>query len=140
MLTETLPGRGGDNNFIAPGVDQTTGTANTTSTKPWTYWGTVVSTITEPFVYSADFGKLRQIGISYDIPSTILKNTSFQGATISFVVRNVALLWGDVPNIDPESNYNIGVDAGSGRFVGQGLELWGLPSTRSYELNFNFNF
>ncbi|HYV90466.1 MAG TPA: SusC/RagA family TonB-linked outer membrane protein [Chitinophagales bacterium] len=132
LTTETLQGRGGDNNFIAPGVDETTGQANSTSVKPWDYWGTVVSTITEPFVYSANFGKLRQVGISYFLPSTIIKGTTFQGATISVVVRNVALLWSDVPNIDPETNFN--------NSNAQGLEQWGVPTTRSYELNLNFSF
>ena len=103
---------------------------------------------TEPWVYSADFGKLRQIGISYDIPATLLKHTTFQGATIAFQVQNVGILWKSAPNIDPESSYTNGglqgysiANGTQGFAVGaQGLELWSLPQARSYQIDIDFKF
>jgi hypothetical protein len=51
---------------------------------------------------------------------------------ISLVGRNLAIIKKHTPNIDPESNYN--------NSIAQGLELAGVPPTRTYGINLNVKF
>jgi hypothetical protein len=63
----------------------------------------------------------------------MLDKTPFQSVSISFVGRNLAILFKDIDNVDPESNYSANAGA-------QGLEYFGFPSTRSYGFNLNLTF
>ena len=63
----------------------------------------------------------------------MMAKTPFQGISISFVARNLAVLWKNIPNIDPESTYSFNGGA-------QGLEYFALPATRSFGFNLNASF
>ncbi len=88
--------------------------------------------ISEEFIDDASFAKLREIVVSYKMPSSLLDNLPFAGATVSFAARNLLTLWQKTDNIDPESTYTTG--------NGQGLEMFGVPVTRTYGLNLNVQF
>lgn len=102
---------------------------NTTPTFPQTYYGRVGGQIAEEFIYDASFIKLREVELTYRLPERWLGRTPIRMATVSLVGRNLLLLYSKVPNVDPESNYN-NTDA-------QGLELAGVPHTRSIGFNVN---
>jgi TonB-linked SusC/RagA family outer membrane protein len=128
----TLPGREGG--LQVSGVT-TGGTAQT-----WTIPAANIdnyyqnySNITRNNVYDASFGRLRQLSLGYTFTSEMLKKTPFESASLSFVARNLALLWSNVPNIDPESSYSNNASA-------QGLEFFAMPQTRSFGVNLNVNF
>jgi TonB-linked SusC/RagA family outer membrane protein len=89
--------------------------------------------ITEYFVYKASFAKLRQLSIGYNFPSSLLAGTPIKTASLSFVGRNLLLLWSDIPNVDPESGYT----ASSGS---QGLEYFALPPVRNFGFNLSVSF
>lgn len=91
-----------------------------------------LTTITDQFVYSSDFAKLRQFTLGYSLPRTFLAKTPIQSASLSLVARNLLILYNQVPNVDPESTYNSG--------NGQGLEMFGVPPARSYGLNLMVKF
>ena len=100
------------------------------------YWNNVggeATAISEMFLYDADFIKLRQLTLGYSFPRTLLSKTPFQALSISFVGRNLAILYKDIENVDPESNYSANAGA-------QGLEYFGFPSTRTYGFNVNVTF
>jgi TonB-linked SusC/RagA family outer membrane protein len=97
-----------------------------------TYYSTIWSTMTDDFVTSANFIKLRSVTMGYSLPSTMLAKTPFQSANISFVARNLFFLMNKARNIDPEASYNSG--------NAQGLENFGLPTVRSYGLNLAVKF
>lgn len=124
---ETLPGREGG--IVAVGIDEASGNPNTTNVAAQSYYQTVGLNITEDFIYKSDFIKLRQVILSYSLPSKLFAKTPFKGASLSLVGRNLAILKKYTPNIDPESTYNSG--------NGQGLEWFGVPQVRSYGLNLN---
>lgn len=88
--------------------------------------------IEEAYVYDASFVKLREVKLSYTLPSSLIKHIGFAGASVSLVGRNLLILHKNVPNIDPETAFNNG--------NAQGLEDLGLPTTRSYGFNINFKF
>ena len=90
--------------------------------------------IPEYFIYKAHFGKLREISLGYQIPSSLLSNLFIESAKFSIVGRNLAILWsGDIPNVDPESGYTASNKA-------QGLEFFAVPTTRSIGFNLNVTF
>jgi TonB-linked SusC/RagA family outer membrane protein len=97
-----------------------------------TYYSTIWATLTDEFVTSADFIKLRSITMGYSLPSSMLTKTPFQSVNISVVARNLFLLYNSAKNIDPEASYNSG--------NAQGLENFGLPTVRSYGLNLSVRF
>ncbi|WP_343672004.1 SusC/RagA family TonB-linked outer membrane protein [Chitinophaga sp.] len=127
----TLQGR--DGGYVGKGVTED-GSVNTTSVDAQTYWTNLASSnnIAEEFVYDASFIKLRQLSIGYSIPATVLGDHFFKGIDVSLVTRNLATLLKHTPNIDPESAYN--------NTNGQGLELNGMPPTRSFGVNVNAKF
>ena len=113
------------------GVDQN-GEPYSATVDAQTYFRGVAFAITDEYVYDAGFIKLRQLSFGYSLPQRLLSTTPFQSANISFTARNLFLIFSQIENVDPESNYNT--------TNGQGLENWGVPPTRSYGLNLLVRF
>ncbi len=88
--------------------------------------------ITEEFIQDADFLKLREVVLNYDLPRKMIDKLPIEGIGISLSGRNLALLWSKTDNIDPESTYSSG--------NGQGLEMFGVPRTRSFNASLNVRF
>ncbi len=128
----TLEGR--ENGLSVSGIDAATGQSFTTTVQPKdlaTYWGRI-SGIAEEFVEDADYIKFRQLSLGYNVPNSVLDKTFLSSATISVIGRNLFYIKRTVDNIDPEAAYNSG--------NAQGLEYYGLPSTRSYGVSLNVKF
>lgn len=120
--------------FIAPGViDNGDGTyrANDIYVNPEDYWMSVCRNAPAMFIYDNSYVKCREITLSYDVPKPWLKKV-VKGLTLSFVARNPFIVWKNIPNIDPDSNYN--------NTTGMGLEYGSLPSRKSYGFNVNVKF
>lgn len=128
LLNTTLVGREGG--IVGVGVNEK-GEPNTKNVAAQQYYQSLFN-IADPFVYSADFLKLRQVIIDYTIPAKVFGRTPIKGASISIVGRNLAILMKHTPNIDPESTYN--------NSNAQGLELAGVPATRTVGVNVNLKF
>ncbi|MCW3463908.1 SusC/RagA family TonB-linked outer membrane protein [Chitinophaga nivalis] len=109
------------------GRDKKYGSANA---EPQTYYTKMRENVTSLFVQDASFIKLRQVTLGYTFPSRWFNNV-IQSATLSLVGRNLLILMKKTDNIDPESAYSN---------VAQGLELGGVPPTRSYGFNLNVKF
>lgn len=125
----TLEGR--DAGYIVGDGVNADGQANTVQADPQDYFGRIGGgTIGEEFVYDASFVKLREMSISYNLPSRLFVRTPVKFASISIVARNLLLLYSNVDNLDPESLYN-----STNR--GIGLEHSGVPQTRSIGINLN---
>lgn len=88
--------------------------------------------ISEEHIQDADFAKLREVILAYNVPASVMDRLPIYRASLSFAARNLAVLWKKTDNIDPESTYTTG--------NGQGLEMFGVPITRSYGLNLNVKF
>ncbi len=128
LHTGTLPGR--ETGIVGVGVNEK-GEPNAVNVPAQQYYQNLYN-FAEPFVYSSDFLKLRQVILDYTIPARWLNKIPFKAASISIVGRNLAILMKHVPNIDPESTYN--------NTNAQGLEFTGTPSTRSVGVNLNLKF
>ena len=131
LLKETLPGR--DTGLTLTGVNEK-GEAYTRVVpieQLDTYYDNRKN-YTELFVYDGSFVKLRQVIFGYNLPVQKIGFVKLQSASLSFVSRNLAILYRKTDNIDPESSYTSG--------NAQGFEAFGLPRTRSYGLNFMVKF
>jgi TonB-linked SusC/RagA family outer membrane protein len=96
------------------------------------YWNQLGERSSDRFIYDASFIKLRQVTLGYSFPRQMLSKTPLQNLTLSFVGRNLAILYKNVDNIDPESSYTSS--------NAQGLDYFGMPSTRSYGFNLKATF
>jgi hypothetical protein len=83
-------------------------------------------------VFDASFIKLRQLSLEYSLPPRLLNNLPFTNLSVSFVGRNLALLYKNIDNVDPESTYT---DSNA-----QGLDYFGMPGTRNYGFNLRVTF
>jgi hypothetical protein len=96
------------------------------------YWSNLGERAQENFLYDASFIKLRQVSLGYSLPAKLLSNTPFTNISLSFVGRNLAILYKNIDNVDPESSYT---DSSA-----QGLDYFGMPGTRSYGFNLRVVF
>ncbi len=116
--------------IVGDGVNED-GAENTVQADPQDYFGRIGGgTIGEEFVYDASFVKLREVQVSYVVPTRLFARTPIKYASISLVARNLWLIHSNVDNIDPESLYN-------STNQGIGLEHSGVPQTRSIGFNLN---
>ncbi|BDD05743.1 SusC/RagA family TonB-linked outer membrane protein [Aureibacter tunicatorum] len=88
--------------------------------------------IAEADVYDASYIKLREVSLAYKIPNKLISKVGIQDMVFSVVGRNLALLYSEVPHIDPE----YAVSSGNV----QGLEGAATPMTASWGFNLNFKF
>ncbi len=138
----SLEGRDGGLTF--PGVYQSTGLPNTSvitvSSTPVNLQGFYTeyrnAQVGDPFIFKSDFVKLRNIALAYTFTDLLKKVTvlSFvKGLTLSASCRNAAILYKDIPGLDPEAIQSSGD-------IRAGYENASLPTTRNYNLTLNVKF
>lgn len=133
---ETLNGR--ENGLEVSGIDEATGQPFTTvvpTRSLSSYYGYIASEntgIAEEFVYDTDFIKFRELSLSYNLPAEILKQGFVKDMRFSLIGRNLFFLMKEVDNIDPEASLN--------NTNAQGMERFGVPSTRSLGFSVNVKF
>jgi TonB-linked SusC/RagA family outer membrane protein len=142
LSKESLKGRDGnmqvtgvfENGVDGSGATIYTGVETRTLTEEQAnnYWGSVGDRDEAHFIYDASFIKLRQVSFGYDLPSSLLTKLPFKTLGVSFVARNLAILYKNTPNIDPESSYQNG--------NAQGLDYFGMPATRTFGFNLKVTF
>lgn len=137
----TLEGRDGKNVISVPQMGdipaiigkgvKADGTPNDTKVQTMDYYMYIANNITEEFVYDASFIKLRELSFGYKFPKKII-GTFLSELQLSIVGRNLWNIYDKVPLVDAESSFNNG--------NAQGLEMFGLPTTRSIGFNLNVKF
>jgi hypothetical protein len=108
-------------------------TPNVTRVSATTYSGFGYSP--EPnkaFIYDASYVKLREVALSYNLPTSLVNKINVKGVTVSFVGSNLWIIHKNLPYADPES----GLSAGNI----QGYSIGSLPSTRDFGFNVKINF
>lgn len=90
--------------------------------------------IADPFVFSTDFIKLRNITLTYDLTHFMSRNVKFvKGLTLSAFCRNAAVLLKHIPDVDPEA-------FASTSDTRLGYEQHTEPTTRTLGINLNVKF
>lgn len=112
------------------------GSQNDIVTSAWDYYGSYWG-IEKQGIIDGSYIKLREVTFGYSIPSSILEKTGFlKSANVSFVGRNLALLWTHDSNdvgIDPETAF------GSTN-SGMGIEQYQIPATRNLGFKVSVTF
>ncbi|WP_233898575.1 SusC/RagA family TonB-linked outer membrane protein [Tenacibaculum piscium] len=86
----------------------------------------------EAFVYDASYVKLREVSLSYSVPSKFLDKSFIKNVTLSASASNLWIISKELPYADPEAT------ASSGNL--QGFQTGAMPSTKEYNFNVKFNF
>jgi len=96
------------------------------------YWG-----LEESSIIDGSYIKLREAVLTYKLPTSLIKKVGIlQGASLSIVGRNLAILYTDPSNdigIDPETGFGTGLN-------GIGLEQFQLPTSRTIGFRINLLF
>ncbi len=137
--------REGENGLVFPGVYDANPDPNITDWQPNTTAVTDLQAfyadyrnlqIGDPFTFKSDFVKLRNISLSYNLTNVINKVNFLgfvKGLILTASCRNVAILYKDLPGLDPEAIQS------SGDFRA-GYENASLPTTRNYMFGLNVKF
>ncbi|MDH6359276.1 SusC/RagA family TonB-linked outer membrane protein [Parabacteroides sp. PF5-9] len=89
--------------------------------------------VTEYYMYNATNVRLRELSLSYMLPAKWIKATRvLQKVQLSFVARNLFFIYKDAP-FDPELILSTGND-------NQGIEVYGMPTTRNFGFNIKCDF
>ncbi|RIJ42995.1 SusC/RagA family TonB-linked outer membrane protein [Pontibacter oryzae] len=88
--------------------------------------------IEEQFVEDGSWVRLRELTLSYRLPSSLLEDTPVKSASIAFNARNLWLNT-DYSGIDPENNLT-----GQGNALG--LDYFSMPNTEGYGLTLRVSF
>ena len=135
---QTIQGREGETPMTVSGVTEISPgvfepfSMTLTPQQANNYWNQLGNRAQERFIYDASFVKLRQVTFGYTFPKSMLSKTPFQNLMLSFVGRNLAILFKNTENIDPEASYQNGNS--------QGLDYFGMPPTRTYGFNLRATF
>ena len=89
--------------------------------------------ISEYYMYDATCIRLREVSLSYSFPKTILENSRFiKGIDVSLAARNLCFLKKEAP-FDPDTVMSVGNN-------NQGVDVFGMPTTRNIGFNLRLTF
>lgn len=89
--------------------------------------------VSEHYVYGATNIRLRQMSLSYSFPKDVFSSVDFvKGLNLSVVGRNLFFLYNEAP-YDPDAVMSTGNDL-------QGVDVFGMPTTRSIGFNIKLSF
>lgn len=84
------------------------------------------------YVYDASFVKLREVGLTYELPSKYLDRSHIKGISFSLLGNNLWIIHKNLPYADPEA----GASAGNV----QGYQSGVMPTVKVYSFNLKVNF
>jgi len=131
-IRNTIADGGG---VILPGV-QADGTPNTVRTPAPDYYGNVSGYRRQPnkaFVYDASYVKLRELNITYNLPSSIVSKLKLTELKFSIIGSNLWIISKNLPYADPES----GLSSGN---LSSGYSAGSLPTTKNIGCNLTLKF
>ncbi len=117
-----------DGDYILNGEDPTTTWYNGVSTIVGNTWD-----FPQTRTFDATFFKIRDISLTYDVPSDFSRKIGMQNASVSLIARNLYLWTKSGRNEDPETAFN---STGSR----QGVAHYTLPSVRQVGFKLNMTF
>lgn len=106
--------------------------ANTNSITGQEYWGNYSGTPSN-YIFDQTNIRLREVGLSYTLPSSLFDNIFIESVNVGVVGRNLLFFKNDLGNFDPESSYSTSNYA-------QGMLYYNLPSVKSFGVNLNVKF
>lgn len=105
---------------------------NTNRINAQQYWG-AYSGVASNYVKEQTNIRLREVSLSYSLPSSIMAKTPLTNATISLVGRNLFFIYSKIDNYDPASSY-------SSNQYAQGVMYFNLPTTTQFGFSIDLQF
>lgn len=133
-VRDPLTGGPDSGGVIFPGVNENTGLPNDVRLDA-SFAGGAYGNQTHPaeaFIYDASYVKLREISLSYSLPSKILERTFVKNLTFTVSGTNLWIIDKNLPDADPE--------AGNSAGNVQGYQSGVMPSEKVYSFNVKLNF
>lgn len=129
----SLEGR--ETGIVVDGINEHTGFENGTAAAAMlTHYSDIFTNeVATNQILDASNVKFKELILTYDLPSSLLRNSFIQSGSISAIGRNLFYIYNAAGDIDPEAGFSSGP-------TGTALEHSSLPSTRSYGLNLKINF
>lgn len=87
---------------------------------------------TARYVFDASYVKLRELSISYSLPSKLFENSIVREVRFALVGRNLWIISKNVDHFDPEAQLSSGNQ--------QGIETGSYPSVKTFGFNFTLGF
>ncbi len=119
---------------VLPGVtaDGKPNTVRVDNSRSWGLYGGFNSAA-KGYVYDGGFVKLREVVLTYSLPSSIIERLhSFKAIDLSLLGRNLWIIHKNMPYSDPEDNLS------SGNALG--YQAGSIPATRHIGINLKFTF
>jgi hypothetical protein len=95
-----------------------------------------INSVDEASVYDGTVFRLRELSLSYDLPSKFIKKTPFSSVGFSFIGNN---LWYFAPNVPKYTNFDPEVTS-LGLSRAQGIEVSAAPTSKRYGFKLNLTF
>ena len=130
--------REGEAGLVFPAVYESSGEPNSTAvTNLQSFYADYRNLqIGDPLTFKSDFVKLRNVSLSYNLTGAVRNVPALnfvKGLILTAACRNAAILYKDLPGLDPEAMQS------SGDFRA-GYENVSLPTTRNYNFSLNLRF
>lgn len=93
---------------------------------------TVCTALPRRTFFDADYVKLREVSLTYQLPVKFVRKFHLQDASVALTARNLWTIHKDAKDIDPEAAISSG--------NAQGVEAYTLPTTRQIGINLNVKF
>jgi iron complex outermembrane receptor protein len=127
------------NGLILPGVKVVDGKSvpNDQIANSSSYYQSYISDMSDAFqrdaLYKNDYIKLRELALSYTLPSKWSKKVKMEKVTVQAIARNLFYLYKTLPNVDAESTLGT---SGTASYQEQSY----IPTIRTYGFGINFSF
>ncbi len=123
---------------LLDGVNENTGEANTTIVDAATYymetyaWGSSAWN-EDGAIFDNSYIKMREVTLTYNLPSSVTSKLSFSRLSVSLVGRNLFYIWRTLENLDPEAPLG-------NKWWSQGVDVGSTAASRSFGLTLNASF
>lgn len=92
------------------------------------------------FVYDASFIKLREAGISINLPNDWFPGSFIKDAKFGIFGRNLWVIYKNIPYADPEFGTSASVAGVQANNLSRGYSIGAMPTVRTFGANFSFKF
>jgi TonB-linked SusC/RagA family outer membrane protein len=96
-------------------------------------WNGPTGFLSMPWIMPGDFIKLRDVSLTYALPSSVTDRVRLGDASVTLAAHNLAILWTKYGGLDPEANFN-----GANDFIR--TDVWTVPQLRRYTVSLNVSF
>ncbi len=134
----TLDGVTYDDGVLLDGVNENTGQANTQVISAGYYymenygWGSVGGN-SDGAILDNSYIKMREVTLSYNLPSAIYEKLNLSKLSLSVYGRNLFYIWRTLENLDPEAPLG-------NKWWSQGVDVGSTAASRTFGFTLNASF